>query len=154
MLFLIAKGHVMTSSRFMLIALAALAACASPSEETAFDPAACTERDFNVYFEQFEADLSPEAREAIAAVEHSLQGCRIEHVRIIGLAGPVGTEAANMEISTRRAQVIAAYLERSTQWPRSVFELRAAGEENATTDDGLNRPMRRRGRVTVTAVAP
>jgi outer membrane protein OmpA-like peptidoglycan-associated protein len=60
-----------------------------------------------------------------------------------------------MELSENRAEVIADYLAHETSWPRSVYELRAAGEQGATNaDEGLPRPMRRRGHVTVTAVAP
>lgn len=135
----------------------ALGACASASEgepPAAFDPGACYERAFEIYFDEYAADLSPEAATAINAVEDSVRGCRIARVRILGLAGARGTEADNRDISIRRAQVIGDYLERTTSWPRSAFELLAAGESGATLADGSPELMRRRAHITVTAEAP
>lgn len=146
--------------RFAFAAIAAFALCgcalSRPAPETPanFDAAACYEREFDVYFESFDADLSPEARETIGAVAQSLQGCTIEHVRIIGLAGALGPEDQNMETSAQRAEVVAAYLVRVARWPRANMELLATGEAGATTDDGLNRPMRRRAHVRVRAAPP
>jgi outer membrane protein OmpA-like peptidoglycan-associated protein len=115
----------------------------------------CYARSFDVYFEDFADNLVAEARDAIAAMNRSLEGCRIQHVRIIGLAGARGGADANMELSVERAEGIAAYLERATSWPRNAYELHAAGEAGATNaEEGLPRPMRRRGQVTVMAVAP
>lgn len=135
----------------------ALGACASATEgeaPAAFDPAACYERAFEIYFDEYEADLSSEARAAIDAVEESLSGCRITRVRILGLAGARGAEEQNLEVSIQRAQVIGAYLERTTNWPRSAFEMLAAGEAGATLADGTPELMRRRAHITLTAEAP
>ncbi|MDX2275403.1 MAG: OmpA family protein [Hyphomonadaceae bacterium] len=140
-----------------LAAVFALGACATQTTEAPadFDPAACYERSFDVYFEEYADNLTAEAREAVAAMDRTLAGCRIQHVRIIGMAGARGPAESNMELSVERAETIASYLAQETRWPRSVYELRAAGEEGATnTEEGLPRPMRRRGHVTVTAVAP
>lgn len=149
----------MKLGRWMLGAASALVlgACASSSETASnpdFDPAACYERVFSVYFESLQEDVSPEAAEAIEAVEHSLQGCTIRQVRIVGLAGAPGDTEENMELSQARAEVVADYLERTTNWPRSRFELIARGEEGATNEEGLPRPMRRRAVVRVQSVAP
>lgn len=142
----------------MLAALAALAmaGCATPapSEPLAnFDPSACYQRAFNLYFEGSETDISPEAREAIAAIERSVRGCRIEGVRIVGQAGPVGSEHDNMDLSARRAEAVEVYLQRATDWPRSAYSLRAVGEAGAVTDEGV-RPLRQRASVIVNAVTP
>lgn len=144
--------------RSVMAALAALAmaGCATPTpaEPPAnFDPSVCYQRAFNLYFEGQETDISPEAREAIAAVDRSVRGCRIEGVRIVGQAGPVGSEDANMELSARRAGAVAAYLQRATDWPRSAYSLRAVGEEGAITEEGV-RPLRQRASVIVNAVTP
>ena len=149
----------MKSVRWLLGVAGALVlgACASTSETASnpnFDPAACYERRLSVYFESDVVEISPEAREAIDALETSLQGCRIEHVRIIGLAGAPGTETENMELSEQRADVVADYLHETTGWSRQRFELLARGEENAQNEEGLDRPMRRRARVIITASAP
>jgi hypothetical protein len=82
----------------------------------------CQARDFNVYFESWQAELSAAARTEIAAVQSALGGCRIGKVRIVGMAGAPGDEAANIEVSRRRAEAIAAALE-AGGWPRSNFEI-------------------------------
>ncbi|MGE0595220.1 MAG: OmpA family protein [Hyphomonadaceae bacterium] len=142
------------------LAAFALSGCASiTGESTAardpnFDPAACYQRIFSVYFESMQQEMSPEAQEAVDAVENSLRGCRITHVRIVGLAGAPGDVEENEELSQQRAEIVADYLEQNTDWPRSRFELIARGEEGATNEEGLQRPMRRRAVVRVQASAP
>jgi outer membrane protein OmpA-like peptidoglycan-associated protein len=140
-----------------LIAVSAgiVSACASTQDaQRAFDPAACYERDFVVYFEAQETELSQDAREVIDAMGEAVRGCRIDHVRIIGSAEAPGSQETNRQISVRRAEVMADYLAQRVGWPRSRFELLATGEQGAVTDDGLTRPMRRRARIIVLAVAP
>lgn len=136
----------------------ALSACASSQDSAQrdpnFDPAACYQRIFSVYFESMQQEMSQEAAEAVDAVENSLRGCRIDHVRIVGLAGAPGDDEENLELSQQRAEIVADYLEATTDWPRSRFELIARGEEGAINEEGLQRPMRRRAVVRVQASAP
>ena len=148
----------MTVRSFIVVsfAIVALASCATggSGEQAPFNPAACSLRDFNVYFEGGATEISPAARESIGAVGDALRGCRINHVRIIGSAGAVGGVAASDERSEQRALVLADYLSQRFGWPRSLMELLATGERGAVTDEGLDVPMRRRARITVDAVAP
>jgi outer membrane protein OmpA-like peptidoglycan-associated protein len=141
-----------------LLAAAALAACTTTEAEQSaaapFDPAACYTRDFSVYFDGLDTELSREARAVIDAAGESLRGCRIEHVRIVGLADARADEDTSETVSHRRAAAIAEHLERHLRWPRATFELLATGDRGAVTQEGLARPMRRRGHVTVQAVAP
>jgi outer membrane protein OmpA-like peptidoglycan-associated protein len=137
------------------IALAtALGACGTMGHRAPAVASVCGAREFNIYFDDSETQLSPEAREAIGAVDHSLEGCRIERVRIVGLADAPGDPNENMELSEQRAQTVATYLQHTTRWPRSAYELVARGENNATNSDGIDRPMRRRAHVTVTPAVP
>lgn len=122
---------------------------AAPAETT------CAETRLNIYFDMFDVTLTPEARETIDAFAHTVNGCRIDHVRVVGLAGALGgTPEENLELSQRRADAVADYLHSSTQWPRDHFEIVARGDQNATNDDGEARPMRRRALIVVTASAP
>lgn len=135
----------------------ALGACASISDDDpapAFDSRACYERSFAIYFDEFQADLSPEARQTIDAIEEKVRGCRVTRVRILGLASVTGSDQRNMDVSIRRAQVIGDYLGRTTDWPRSAYQLLAAGASGATLPDGSPELMRRRAHITVTAEAP
>lgn len=134
----------------------ALGACETLTGQDAatFDPAACYEREFNVYFDGAEATLSPAAIEAIDAVGAAVQGCRVDHVRIIGMAD-AGMEAEiSEELSQQRAVTIKDYTREQFHWRDEVYELRARGDRGAVTDEGLNRPLRSRARVVVRAVAP
>ncbi len=140
-----------------MVATAALVACVSPAArdpDRPFDPAACYPREFSVYFEGLDTRLSREAREIIDLAVESVRGCRIQHVRIVGLADARGHEEVSEEVSIERARSVADYLARTVGWPRESFELRATGERGAVTEEGLARPMRRRTHVTVDAAAP
>jgi len=140
--------------------LTLLSACASnpPATETAAapagpaDPADCVSGNIDIYFNQWEYKLTPESRQVIAAAQNKLKGCVIEQVRIVGMADATGDSADNLKVSTQRAQEIADALA-AGGWPRSKFELLAAGESGATVD-GVNAPMRRRANVSVVSRAP
>ncbi|GIK50686.1 MAG: OmpA family protein [Hyphomonadaceae bacterium] len=137
-------------------ALLALGACATTARETPadFDPAACYERSFDIYFERFEDQLNAPARQAIDTVQEQLRGCRIDSVRVLGLAGAAGETQANLDLSARRAVNIADYMERRHGWSRRNFQTLAAGEAGAVTADGLDEPMRRVARIAVHASDP
>jgi peptidoglycan-associated lipoprotein len=149
----------MLKKMFAAVALAAaLGACetfpGASDDAAAFDPAACYEREFNVYFDETDATLSPEAREAIDAVGTALRGCRIDRVRIVGMADAALEAEISIEISEARARAIRDYLESEFRWAHDKFELRARGDRGAVTDEGLARPLRSRARVVATASAP
>ena len=134
---------------------ALLAGCASPKAAEApkaANPAACAPRQMVFYFGSWETDLNALSMQEINAVQTSLKDCRIEWVRIVGMAGAPGDAAANIEVSQKRAENVAAALEKGG-WPRSAFVLEAKGEDGATTSDGLDKPMRRRVEVSVNASA-
>ncbi len=133
---------------------AALGACQTLPGQEPFDPAACYERSFNIYFEGSEAALTPEARDAIDLVGTTMRGCRIEHVRVVGMADAVEESSISEEISQARAVAIADYLQDRYHWREDAFELRARGDRGALDDQGYARPLRSRARVVVRAAAP
>ena len=141
------------ASVFALMVRGACASVGAPGPAADFDPARCYERQFSIYFEQQEAELNNAAREAIRTVQDELRGCRIDSVRVLGLAGAAGTSADNLDLSARRALYIEQYMEREPSW-RGKIETLAAGEAGAVSDDGTPVPMRRVARVTVQASAP
>jgi len=141
-----------------VMALLALGACATGQNGSApaagFDPSACYERSFDIYFDRFEDQLNPPAREAIDTVQRQLRGCRIDGVRVLGLAGAAGESQENFDLSARRALYIAEYMERESGWARERFQTLAAGEAGSVTADGVNQPMRRVARIHVHASDP
>lgn len=127
---------------------------AAPAAAQAFDPANCYPRDFEVYFDSQHTRLSAAAQRVIAAQVDPIRSCRIQHVRIVGLAEDEGASPVSEQISMLRADAIADYLHRRTGWPRGDWELRATGERGAVTESGRTVPMRRRARITIDAAAP
>lgn len=145
----------MNSKLVSMVALLTLGACAGTPEAPAdFDPSACYERSFDIYFERYEDQLNPAAREAIDAVQGQLRGCRIDNVRVLGLAGAAGGARENFDLSARRALYIAEYMEREPGWSRDKIQTLASGETDANTAEGLAEPMRRVARINVHASAP
>lgn len=122
-------------------------------EEVVATPVTCVPQRFDVYFADSQAGLTPAARQAIEATAELLKGCRINRVQVLGLADARGGQAANMSLSERRAQAVAAELERAG-WPAPAFDVSAAGDTGATTDTGVREPLRRRTEVIVEAVNP
>jgi len=117
------------------------------------DTSACNDGSIDIYFNQWEYELNTFSREVLTKAQASLAGCRIEHVRIIGLAdATAGDEQASLEVSQKRAQTIADALE-AGGWSRSSFELIAIGGRGAVVD-GVDTPMRRRANISVKASAP
>lgn len=140
-------------------AAAALSACAGGTtgvgSAPAFDPAFCTQRDFNIYFEEGSQHLTPEARRLIELEARNIRGCEISGVRIIGLSDQdEGSDATTRELSIERASTLARYLSERTSWPESRFEILAAGERGAVTSEGLDVPVRNRARIIVSAAPP
>jgi peptidoglycan-associated lipoprotein len=133
---------------------ALLAGCATPKADApkTANPAACPARQVVFYFGSWETELNALAMQEINAVQTALKDCTIQQVQIVGMAGAPGDVAANVEVSKKRAENVAAALEKGG-WPRSAFVLDAKGEDGATTADGLEKPMRRRVEVSVNSPA-
>lgn len=142
-------------------ALLALGACATltggdeGAPAPSFNAAACTERDFVIYFEEGQSELNEEARRIIDLQARDIRGCTIESVRIIGLSDQEeGNQESARALSVRRAEVLAEYLATRASWPRSRFELLATGARGATTAEGLDVPVRNRARIIAASRAP
>lgn len=141
-------------------ALVALAACstsntAGGAPAAAFNPAACTQRDFVIYFEEGASDLTEEARRIIDLQSSTIRGCHIDGVRIIGLADQEeGNAESARALSVRRVEVLVEYLAQRAGWPRSRFELLATGARGAVTAEGLDVPVRNRARIIADVRAP
>ncbi len=147
--------HPTGSAAALAAALAALAACGPREAETAdaAPPAwACETREFIIYFDEWEAELTEAAQLNVVEQQNSFDGCAIEHVLIVGLADATGETEANLAVSRQRAENIARQLEMGG-WPRETLEVVAIGETDAT-EAGEQRPMRRAAHITVTAKMP
>jgi outer membrane protein OmpA-like peptidoglycan-associated protein len=148
-----------------LATAASIAACTSTDKPDAVPPPVgssatlsppdavnCRDGSIDIYFNQWEYELNSFSREVLTKAQGSLAGCKIEHVRIVGLADATGDEQANIEVSEKRTQSIAEALV-AGGWSRSQFELVAVGERGAVVN-GVEAPMRRRANISVKASAP
>lgn len=136
------------------LAAVTLAGCSTlraPSrDELVTEPSACAAKRFDIYFAEDQATLTDAARTAIGLTATQLQGCKINTVRVLGLASSTGSADANQALSEQRALAVAEALT-AAGWPTPAFELTAAGDEGATTASGVAEPLRRRTEVLVEA---
>ncbi|MBX9576375.1 MAG: OmpA family protein [Caulobacteraceae bacterium] len=136
-----------------LAAALTLSACAVgplSRDDLIAEPSVCSARSFEVYFQEAAAGLTPAARQAIDLVADQMGGCEITQVTVIGLSSATGTPEANLTLSQRRAQSVAAEFARKG-WPTPAFQLDAAGDAGAVTADGAMEPLRRRTQVFIEA---
>lgn len=134
----------------------ALAGCMTPGgargriEKTA---AACDDLTVQIYFEPDSADVTNEGRAVLAQAATQAKSCRIDKVKVLGLADAAGAPAANLELSKKRVAAVTKALV-ANGLPQAEFDLTAAGQDGATTSAGDARPLRRRADVTIELSAP
>lgn len=135
-----------------VVAITALVgACTTrPDREAIVADADCAPVRFDVYFATDQAELTPVAAEAVRMGAAKVAACRVERVRVLGLADAQGGATANLNLSQGRAQAVTTALE-AAGLPAPVFEIEAAGDAGATTAGGANAPLRRRTEVLIEA---
>lgn len=106
----------------------------------------CESQTVSIYFEPNEAELTPEGRQVLAQAAQTARGCRVDRVSVLGLADATGDPNANLELSRRRAQSVAAALA-ALQLPAADYGVTAAGDTGALTADGRAAPLRRRAEI-------
>ena len=116
-------------------------------------PATCQDVTIPIYFEPDAAQLTPEGRRVIASEAAQAKRCRIESVRVVGLADAAGDPAANLELSKSRAASVTDALMRSGL-PSAEFDLTAVGQAGSLTTDGKIQPVRRRADITLKLAQP
>lgn len=102
-------------------------------------------RTFLVFFDFDRADLTDRARAIIAEAAQNAQRAGTTRIEIAGHADRAGTPQYNQRLSERRAQAVAAELERRGI-ARSAMTVQAFGESRplVPTADGVREPQNRR----------
>jgi outer membrane protein OmpA-like peptidoglycan-associated protein len=102
-------------------------------------------RTFLVFFDFDRADLTDRARAIIAEAAQNAQRVGTTRIEIAGHADRAGTPQYNQRLSERRAQAVAAELERRGI-ARSAMTVQAFGESRplVPTADGVREPQNRR----------
>ena len=146
-----------TSAILVLAASVALAGCSgfgmSRASIVKGEAPPCDDVTVQIYFEPDSAELTSEGNAVIAAAAGEAKACKVDRVRVLGLADAVGAPQANMEISKRRSAAVTRALI-ANGLPNAEFELAAAGQAGAVTASGEDRPVRRRADVTLELSAP
>lgn len=126
-----------------------LSACSTTSrrESVVRAPRLCEDMTLPVYFEPNDAEITRDGRRAIVAGAAQAKGCKVDEVRVLGLADAAGDPAANLELSKKRAASVAAAI-RKAGLPDAAFEMSAAGQAGSVTAGG-QAPVRRRADVTI-----
>lgn len=110
-------------------------------------PKTCEDVTVPVYFEPNVAAVTRDGRRVIAAAAGQAKGCRVDEVRVLGLADAAGDPAANLELSKQRAASVAEAVKKAGL-PAAEFEVAAAGQAGAVTSAGQV-PVRRRADITI-----
>lgn len=103
----------------------------------------CVDQTAEIYFAADQAELTPEGRMVISQAAAAGRGCKVTSVEVLGLADGAGQPGANLELSRRRAQSVAAALA-ANGLPAADFKVAAAGQAGAVTAAGQAAPLRRR----------
>ena|SRR5438067_393354 len=116
-------------------------------------PPHCVDQTVAIYFAADQAELTPEGRMVIGQAASQARGCKVAGVEVLGLADAAGQAGANLELSRKRAQSVAAALT-ANGLPSAEFRVAAAGQAGATTANGQAAPLRRRADVTLHLAPP
>ena len=107
---------------------------------------ACDDFSVSLYFDRDSATITREARSVLNGAGGVAKGCRVNSVRVVGLADAVGAADANQTLSEQRAKAVTAALAKAG-FKQVEFDVAAAGDAGATTRGGETRPLRRRADV-------
>ncbi len=106
-------------------------------------PTACADLTVSIYFTPGSASIDRDGQALLAAAGAQARRCTVTGVRVRGLADTPGGRDANLALSKRRAEVVAAALRRHG-FTQVDFQVSALGDASATSPGGDLRLMRRR----------
>ncbi len=126
-----------------------------PSAEPASAPAAytpppavapmATPKSYLVFFDFNKSDLTPSAKTIVDEAAKNAGPAKVTQLTVTGHTDTVGSDAYNMRLSRRRAESVAAALEKDGI-PSSEIEIVAKGKRDllVPTADGVKEPQNRR----------
>lgn len=131
---------------FIVVALLALSACAQqppPPPPVAANPpppppAPPTPTTFSVYFDYNSAQLGPEAREIVRLAADGYKSGNPGSVQVAGYTDAAGSAGYNQRLSLRRANAIAAELQRDGV-PQGIIIVGGRGESSNAPNPGQDR---------------
>jgi iron complex outermembrane receptor protein len=102
-------------------------------------------KSYMVFFDFNKSDLTPQAVEIVDTAAKNAGPAKVTQLRVTGHTDTVGSDAYNMRLSKRRAESVAAQLEKDGI-PSSEIEIVAKGKRDllVPTKDGVKEPQNRR----------
>jgi len=102
-------------------------------------------RTFLVFFDFDKYNLTADARKVVEAAAGSFKANGVARIELTGYTDLAGTQAYNLRLSKRRAETVAAALEKMGV-PKSAINVMWRGKENprVPTPDGVREPQNRR----------
>ncbi len=102
-------------------------------------------RSYLVFFDFNKSDLTPQATEIVDTAAKNAGPAKVTQLTVTGHTDTVGSDAYNMRLSRRRAESVAAQLEKDGI-PSSEIEIVAKGKRDllVPTGDGVREPQNRR----------
>jgi outer membrane protein OmpA-like peptidoglycan-associated protein len=94
--------RIRTKQALGALLLAVLAACAPQAS----GPSMTEDGRYLIYFDEFSARITPEARQVIATAAQRVRELGVKTVRIEGRASATGSPAANQHLTETRTQVV------------------------------------------------
>ena len=125
---------------------------AAPEETAAYTPpaavapaAASAAKSYLVFFDFNKSDLTPQAVTVVDQAAHNAGPAKVTKIEVTGHTDTVGSDAYNMRLSRRRAESVAAQLEKDGI-PSSEIAIYAKGKRDllVPTADGVKEPQNRR----------
>jgi outer membrane receptor protein involved in Fe transport len=107
--------------------------------------AAAVARSYMVFFDFNKSDLTPDATKIVDQAAKNAAPAKVTQLTVTGHTDTVGSDAYNMRLSRRRAETVAAELEKQGI-PSSEIEIVAKGKKDllVPTKDGVREPQNRR----------
>ncbi len=108
-------------------------------------PAPSVPSSYLVFFDFNKSDLTPQAVTIVDQAAHNAGPAKVTQLTVTGHTDTVGSDAYNMRLSRRRAESVAAELEKDGI-PSSEIEIVAKGKHDllVPTADGVKEPQNRR----------
>jgi iron complex outermembrane receptor protein len=131
---------------------------AAPAETAAYVPPpvvapapAKTARSYQVFFDFNKSDLTPQAVTIVDTAAKNAGPAKVTEIEVTGHTDTVGSDAYNMRLSRRRAESVAAELEKQGI-PSSEIAIFAKGKKDllVPTADGVKEPQNRRVQIVYT----
>jgi outer membrane protein OmpA-like peptidoglycan-associated protein len=114
---------------------------------------ACEDFAVQIYFERDSAEITDEARSVLKSAGALTKGCKVDSVRVLGLADAVGASDVNLALSKKRATAATSALAK-VGFRNVEFDVAAAGDTGSITGSGEARPLRRRADVKFDLAGP